>query len=394
VGASAGTAPITLVHFQRIHPLGPLWNLLAYPLTVVPVAGGFASLALGLIRTDLGRPVAWLVEHACGWLLLPLRLGAAMPQSTVFVPSPPWIVVVLACGALAAPLLPGAKRRTLAGSAAILAVASAAAVLWPREVKLWTFDAGPGDAALLSVPGAGAILIDAGARGADADAGANLARAVLSAGEGSIRAAILTHAHADHVRGVEGLAGRLGVAEVWVAPGFEEKPAGARAAAALRRRGIAVRAASRGLSLRFPGAPGLAVDVLHPPAGERLPLSRSANDSSLALRVAMEGSRILFLGDLEEAGLARLFSSGEDLRAEVLVAPHHGRENALWPVLLDRVKPRAVIASGDGGGGAVEAAARIEAPGISFHATWRGGAVRTRWQRGRGWEPSYWRRRP
>jgi competence protein ComEC len=394
VAASAGTAPITLVHFQRIHPLGPLWNLLAYPLTVIPLAGGFASVALGLIHPILGLPVAWLVERACEWLLYPLAIGATLPGSTVFVPPPPAIIVILACGALAAPLLGGAKPWSLWAAGAVLAGASAMAVLWPREAALWTFDAGPGDAALLSVPGAGAFLIDAGSRGPDADAGANLARAVLTAGERSLRAIFLTHPHTDHLRGLDGLLDRVRATEVWVEPCFEEKPAGAREAEAIRRRGIALRGAPRGISLRFPGAPGFRIDVLHPVEAERLPLRKSANDSSLALRITMEQSRILFLGDLEEAGIARLLSAAEDLRADILVAPHHGRDNALWPEILEQVRPRTVIMSGDGGGGAVATAARIEASGIPVHATWRGGAVRTRWNRSKGWEPSYWRKNP
>jgi competence protein ComEC len=394
VAASAGTAPITLVHFQRIHPLGPLWNLLAYPLTVVPVMGGFASLVLGAMHPVLGLPAAWIVEQACEWLLLPLRLGAALPGSTLLVPPPPPVVVVLASGALAAPLVAGTWRRSLGASAALLACACAASAFRPREVVLWTLDAGSGDAALLSVPGAGAFLIDAGARGTDADAGANLARAVLALGERSLRGIFITHAHADHLGGLQGLLDRLGADEVWVAPGFEADGTGARAAFLVRERGIPLRAAARGISLRFPEAPGFTMEVLHPAAGERLPLRRSANDSSLALRVTVEGSTVLFLGDIEEAGVARILSSVEDVAAEVLVAPHHGRKNALWPELLERVKPRAVVISGDDGGGARETAARIEAAGISVHATWRGGAVRTRWTRGAGWRPAYWRENP
>ena len=156
--------------------------------------------------------------------------------------------------------------------------------------------------------------------------------------------------------------------------------------------GISVRKVRRGSRFEFPGEPQFSIDLLHPSPSEPLPFARSPNDTSLALRFSFRGSRILFLGDVEEDGLARLFEEESDLHADVLIAPHHGRANKLWNVLLEKVRPAALIVSGSGDGGAREVARNAESAGISVHATWIGGAVRTVWTRGKGWKPGYWRK--
>ncbi|HVR76148.1 MAG TPA: ComEC/Rec2 family competence protein [Planctomycetota bacterium] len=392
-GTSVGTAPLTLLCFQRLHPLGPIWNLLAYPLTLVPLAGGGLSLTLGLIHTSVGMPVAWLVDLGCEALLLPLLLGASLPGNSVALPPPPAAVAALAHVILLAGIVPRISRWTLAAGVAALVAASAAAVLRPRPPEIWTFDAGAGDAALLSVDGAGAFLIDAGAAGVDAGTGARLTRAVLAARCRAVKAAFLTHPHSDHLRGLDGLLDRLPVGGIWTSPQFSGHREGADALALAARRGIPPGILARGYRLRFERAGGLTIEVLHPSSGEDLPLARSANDASLALRITLGRSRVLFLGDLEEDGLARLFAGEEHLGTDVLVAPHHGRSNALWDILIDRTRPESVIISGTGEGGARDLAADLEARGIRVLATWRRGAVRTVWTPSGGWTPAYWRDR-
>ena len=87
--------------------------------------------------------------------------------------------------------------------------------------------------------------------------------------------------------------------------------------------------------------------------------------------------------------MARLLGTSGDLHADILVAPHHGRPNRLWPALLERVRPRAVVLSARGKEAAGELAAGLEASGCQVLATWRGGAVRIPWS-DEGWRPEYW----
>jgi competence protein ComEC len=93
-------------------------------------------------------------------------------------------------------------------------------------------------------------------------------------------------------------------------------------------------------------------------------------------RAILGESSILFPGDVEEAGTARLLSAGDDLRSDILVLPHHARTCARLPQLLERVRPRLVLASGDGSGGGRETGEALRARGLRVSATWEEGAVR------------------
>ena len=53
----------------------------------------------------------------------------------------------------------------------------------------------------------------------------------------------------------------------------------------------------------------------------------------------------LFLGDAERPVLRRLRDNGDDLRAEVVVAPHHGSATGFLPEFYAAAQPDLVVAS-------------------------------------------------
>jgi competence protein ComEC len=74
----------------------------------------------------------------------------------------------------------------------------------------------------------------------------------------------------------------------------------------------------------------------------------SANDSSQVLKLTCGGRSILFTGDVQQAALEALVrSTGGALRADVLVAPHHGSAEEATPAFLDAVGAATIVASSD-----------------------------------------------
>ena len=64
------------------------------------------------------------------------------------------------------------------------------------------------------------------------------------------------------------------------------------------------------------------------------------------LRLTRHGHGLLLLpGDAEKPALRELLASGQDLRAEVLVAPHHGSAGSFLPAFYEAVQPREVLVS-------------------------------------------------
>ena len=86
--------------------------------------------------------------------------------------------------------------------------------------------------------------------------------------------------------------------------------------------------------------------VLWPPAGVE---GLEANDTSLVLKLEHAGRSVLFTGDIQAAAMERLLALSKDdpmlLRADVLVAPHHGSSEPVTPQFVAAVDPAWVVAS-------------------------------------------------
>lgn len=81
----------------------------------------------------------------------------------------------------------------------------------------------------------------------------------------------------------------------------------------------------------------------------KFPEFRDTNNLSCAVFIEFAGFKILFPGDLEEAGWFALLQR-QDFRDElggvdVLVAAHHGRENGYCEDVFDCCQPRAIVMS-------------------------------------------------
>jgi competence protein ComEC len=74
-----------------------------------------------------------------------------------------------------------------------------------------------------------------------------------------------------------------------------------------------------------------------------------ANDTSLVVRLSCAGRRVLLTGDISDIAVRRLLdgvAGGElDLRADVLVFPHHGAITKLTDEFVRAVDPSLVIIS-------------------------------------------------
>jgi competence protein ComEC len=99
--------------------------------------------------------------------------------------------------------------------------------------------------------------------------------------------------------------------------------------------------------------------------------------------VSGAGWSVLLPGDLEARGEAALLArSPADLRADVLVVPHHGSGSSSTPAFVAAVSPgHALIASGYRNRfrfPAPAVVARFQAAGTTLHDTARDGAVTVR----------------
>ena len=122
---------------------------------------------------------------------------------------------------------------------------------------------------------------------------------------------------------------------------------------------------------------GIRFEVLGPVEAS----TTDTNNGSCVLSIVTPNVRILLPGDIEKSAenelLGRLDPS--QLRADILVAPHHGSRTSSGSVFLDAVRPRHVVFSvgfrNRFGFPHPDVMARYSARGVALHDTMRDGAI-------------------
>jgi competence protein ComEC len=172
------------------------------------------------------------------------------------------------------------------------------------------------------------LVYDTGPRlGARFDAGrAALLPYLRQQGLRRIDTLIVSHADSQHTGGVRSLLERVPVTKVLTSSPVEVPIKGAGSC----RDGIEW------------WWDGVHFRLLHPPEDSRL----FGNDASCVLWVAGEAGRVLLPGDIERTAEATLVARyGDQLSAQILVAPHHGHRDLSLSAFIDAVHPRYVLFS-------------------------------------------------
>jgi competence protein ComEC len=176
------------------------------------------------------------------------------------------------------------------------------------------------------------LLFDTGPQyGPDIDAGGRVvAPVLLGSGIAHLDTMIVSHNDLDHSGGALTVLQALPVGEV-VSSLAETNPINLRAA--IHRRCLA------GEHWDWDG---VAFDILYPSAGDYATVAK-VNDLSCVLRVSAAGSSAMITGDIEKGAEAALLTRGAPLRADVLVAPHHGSHTSSTPQFVAAVAPTTAV---------------------------------------------------
>ncbi|MEU6440045.1 ComEC/Rec2 family competence protein [Streptomyces sp. NPDC047046] len=345
--AQAVCAPVVVLLAERVSLVAVPCNLLAEPLVAPATVLGFGALVLAPLGQAPAQALAWCAGWPVRWAAGVARAGAALPGAGLAWPGG-WAGAGLLAGTVLVfvPLgrLMLRSRWLVCGCALllVLAVVRPAPVTrvlgaWPPAG--WRFvmcDVGQGDATVLAAGAGTAVVVDAGP---DPD---RVAGCLDRLGVRRVPLVVLSHFHADHVAGLEGvLRGRaVGAVQTTVLA----EPAGQ--AATVRRtaaeHGVPVLTAVAG-ERRAVG--GVSWEVVWPPAGGGPVGDDGPNDASLVLSVRTGGVRLLLAGDVEPPVQRELLRRpGGAPRVDVLKVPHHGSayQEGEW---LQRVAPRVALVS-------------------------------------------------
>ena len=348
--ASLATAPVSLTAFGSASVVAVPANLIGGFVLGLVMFLGMLSLLLGFVHRLVGVPLN-LVSGVLLGFLVEVSRWFARPSWAVYEWRGPTVAVLLAAGLAAEALVlallarragvgPRAyvtlRSRRAALTLATAAVVAAAMLTAPAppaaltEPRLTFLDVGEGAATLVQVPEGPTVLIDAGPE--------PLAEELRLHGVRRIDVLILSHGHADHTGGLEGVIGTLPIDTALMPRPAEPDATLERLRAELGAAGAEVGDCTSPVGM---GGDGWSLRVLPTAPSGTTDANQAENDVALVVFVELGGVDVLVTGDAEGEVLAAL-----DLPpVDILELPHHGSRGGLDAELLERLRPRLAVVS-------------------------------------------------
>ena len=376
-------APMVLYYFHHVSLLAPIATIVLAPLVLLVMIASFAKVLVGLIAPNLGAHLTLVSSGSADVLAATAEQLARIPGASWYLPSPPAWWLILVYGFMLVWVFRRRLRLSRAWPAAMVPGIILAYTLCvfplrcPTGLSLRVSDVGNGLACLIQFPGGGQWVYDAGSlnrlRAGQEVAATNL----LAGGPFGPQAMVISHGNIDHYNAIPALTEIWPGTPVIVSPYVLRQSASSSAVERfldlLVRTGSRLQTVRRGDRLIGPAVGQARVTVLWPP--ETYPYPLSSNDSSLVLSVRFAGRRILLTGDIEDKGLGWLLSGG-DIKADVLILPHHGEFTPASREFVRRVAPRIAIESSSAGLYRIDADwPAVIGPKGRYVATWRNGAI-------------------
>jgi competence protein ComEC len=209
--------------------------------------------------------------------------------------------------------------------------------LIPLPPMLWVLSVGQGESVLYYDPVAGYLLYDGGP---DDTVLSELGR-ILPPWQRQLSQIVLSHTHADHIRGLIAVLKRYQVKEVWSSgtkvpsPDYSAWLSQIGASKAQIRHPIAGEQAIFGTTT---------VETLFPVVSQQDKSPLDAHDATLVIRLHNATGSVLLAGDLAESHERAILKSCAarhcTMRSDVLQVPHHGSGYGLAASFLSAINPR------------------------------------------------------
>lgn len=359
ISATLGSLPFMLYHFNRISLIGPVMNLLVEPFLC------FWALPAGLLAIPFifaaPEAAALLLKTGSAGILAAdglTRFGGSLSFASVWTITPN-LAQIAAYFLLLGFLLSG--RRSLPGAITLVAcgvllAASFTRGLWlplsGEKTEIAYLDVGQGSSSFVRLPHDRTLLIDGGNKSSSGfDVGERvIARYLWKKQIWRLDDVIITHPDSDHYNGLRFIIRHFQPDRLWI-------------------NGDSRQSEQYDELLRFAAATG--VGIIKPASGQCMDEERDAqvvflngardgassgvlfrggeplsvNDRSLVIKVQHGNVSFLFPGDISFTGEELLLRDGRDVRADILLAPHHGSRGSSSRSFIAAVDPRIIVVS-------------------------------------------------
>ena len=342
---------ILLYHFHTIQLLTSVWTVLASPLIGLVSLLGYLKLIIAIFLPSVAGVMGTIVGLLADLIIRIVKLFAGLDISGILIGKTNGAAILLFYGliifAFFFRLRNPAIKKVICTATAVVIIAMLALPKWQRthsnNLVVTTLDVGHGQAIIAELPGGVDILFDAGSL-SRSDVGTRVITPFLQySGIGKLDALVISHGDIDHINGIPEVMDNCRTGFVYASNAFfeDKRQTSGFLRDELKHKNIATREINN-----FPQTVGSAtVKVLWPDKEVLENDGISDNDKSIVTMIEYAGRRILICSDIEKFAQREILRLYPDLKADVLIAPHHGSAKTLEPSFLDKIRPNIIISS-------------------------------------------------
>jgi competence protein ComEC len=354
LAAWLGAAGVLLYHFYTINPLASMWTVLVFPLVVAILTLGFLKMTLFFLLPTLSGLLGVLAALLSSVLIWIVKLIAQLGVSQILIGRVPLAPIVFYYCAIVFAAYAHFRRPLPKKLICIVMFLSLivylGALKWQRtyrdELVATCLDVGHGQAILLQLPGAANILFDAGSLH-KSDIGTRIVAPFLDwSGISRIGAIVVSHNDVDHINGIPEIVEHCRAGGVYANDAFFGKTDRWGTVKFLEEC-----LAEQGFEIeRLEGnvySGGATIETLWPARDARGIDDLSDNNRSLVSLIEFAGVRVLLCSDIEEYAQREILRLNPDLRADIVVIPHHGSVRTLDATFLESLNAKVLICSCD-----------------------------------------------
>lgn len=352
IAAWLGGAGIMLYHFNTITPLTSIWTCLASPLVSAITIIGLIKIILNFILPPIAAFLGILAAFLSNLLIWLVKLFAKINISEILFGQVPLKIILfyycvlffVAFCLFRKPLL----RKIISISLILILAISIFAVKFQKTYRnnlvLSCLDVSHGQSILLQPPGTANLIFDAGSLYKS-----NIGRRIIfpflrSQAITNLDALIISHDDIDHINAIPEVISSINTKFIYADESFsaDSKKTGPVKLLSdfLTSHGYKI-TNSDNLQIHPPAT----IKILWPPDEPNIVSYLSANDKSEVWLIDFAGVKILLCSDIEKFAQQKILQIYPDLKADIVVAPHHGSTATADEHFIESLSPKFIIFS-------------------------------------------------
>jgi DNA internalization-related competence protein ComEC/Rec2 len=351
IAASLFTFVVTLYYFYYFTPYSIFVNLFVLPNISLVVILGFAVGIIGLFCIEassfLSAPIFLLLR----FYEKVSQIFIALPFSKILVGYVNfafiifylvWIFLLIFMLSSFNEKFTSAKKY-FACYSIFFAFCIVIAIFFPKASEIVMLDVGQGDCFVVN--SGQTFIIDGGGKRTQ-DIGNNTGVNILVPyldykAKNYVDAVFVSHSDADHIIGIIELLSKKNVGQIFLSEKISDDDLSQKLILEAEKFSVPIYYLKSGDDLKFNKADFY---CLYPFENTK---AENNNDTSLVLKLNLEGKDILFTGDIEKNAEQEILLSNENISADILKLAHHGSKTSSTLEFLKKVNPSlAIVSSG------------------------------------------------